>query len=143
MRAYLDTSGAVKLLLNEPESTALESFAKQAGTQLVSTYLLETELRRITTRRGLAQADATLLLSNITLYSLSDADFAAAGLLPGETLRSLDALHVQGALALMADAVVTYDTRMADVCQQLGIPVLQPGLAGPAASTVPLGQSGS
>ena len=128
MRAYLDTSAAIKLLLNEAESAAMESLAKQAGTQLISTYLLETELRGIATRRGLAQSDATLLLSNVDLYALEDADFVAAGLLPGETLRSLDALHVQGALALMADAVVTYDARMTEACQQLGIPVLQPGL---------------
>ena len=128
MRAYVDTSAAAKLLQDEIESPAMVRFVNEDDVDLVGTFLLETELRRLANRSRISQATVTELLSSVSLYPLVDADFAAAGLLPGELLRSLDALHVQGAIALRADCVVTYDARLADACQQMGLPVVQPGV---------------
>lgn len=42
--AYLDTSAAMKLLVEEPESDALLSYL-MAGRRLVSSWLLHTDLR--------------------------------------------------------------------------------------------------
>lgn len=45
--AYLDTSAAAKLLIEEPESAARAEWADDASVELVATLLLETELRRL------------------------------------------------------------------------------------------------
>ena len=121
----MDASAAVKLLRQEAESAAMQAFADRSDVELVSTFLLETELRRFATRDAISQTDVTNVLDGVSLFSLEDADFTAAGLLPG-ALRSLDALHVQGALALGADRVATYDARMAAACGAAGLHVVAP-----------------
>ena len=126
MRAYLDTSAAAKLLQREAESVALQSFANRDDVDLVSTLLLETELRRFASRNTIGQAAVSEVLDGISLYAFEDLDFKAAGLLPGPTLRSLDALHIQSALVLRADCMVTYDTRLVQVCSEVGLSVAQP-----------------
>jgi predicted nucleic acid-binding protein len=50
-----------------------------------------------------------------------------AGLLPGARLRSLDAIHLAAALSLGAEAVLTYDDRLAEAARGLGMTVLSPG----------------
>ncbi len=60
------------------------------------------------------------------LYELPAPLFRQAGLLPGPTLRSLDALHLAAAIALDVDALVTYDSRLAEAAQSVGIEVIQP-----------------
>jgi hypothetical protein len=54
-RYYLDTSAAAELLVEERESAALALWADGADAELVSTNLLETELRRFCHREGLGQ----------------------------------------------------------------------------------------
>ena len=125
MRVYVDTSAAVKLLRREAESAAMQAFASRSDVDLVSTFLMETELRRFASRERISQTDATNVLDGISLFSLEDADFVAVGLLTG-MLRSLDALHVQGALALGADQVATYDAQMATACAAVGLHVVSP-----------------
>ena len=125
MRVYLDTSAAVKLLRVEAESAAMRVFAGRSDVELVGTFLLETELRRFAGRQPISQTDVTQVLDGISLFSLEDSDFAAAGLLPG-FMRSLDALHVQGALALGADQVATYDAQMVTACGLVGLRVVSP-----------------
>ncbi len=60
------------------------------------------------------------------IYSLTDALYRQAGLLPGANLRSLDALHLAAAVALGVDAILTYDLRMAEAAGELGVPVIAP-----------------
>jgi uncharacterized protein len=48
------------------------------------------------------------------------------GRLPGVRLRSLDALHLATVIRIGVDAVVTYDSRMADPARSLGLAVLAP-----------------
>lgn len=126
MKAFLDTSAAAKLLHIEAETAAMVDFADRDDVDLVGSVLLETELRRTATRRHLSQSDVSALLDGISLYPFEDTDFLLAGLLPGENLRSLDALHVQCALGIGADCMVTYDARMMDACNQVGLPFIQP-----------------
>ena len=127
MRVYVDTSAAAKLMLLEAESVALQSFANRNDVELVSSTLLETELRRIAIRNQIPQAMVTRILDGISMFDLAGSDFKSAGLLPGETLRSLDALHLQGAVVAEVDCVLTYDTRMSELAEaSVGIPVIQP-----------------
>lgn len=129
MRAYLDTSAAFKLLVDEAETAALERWLVEARPELVAGYLLETELRRAATREEQPQADISLLLERVSLYELPPAVYREAGLLPGAALRSLDALHLAAAIRAEADVVLSYDERLVLSAESLGIAVAQPGRA--------------
>jgi uncharacterized protein len=125
-RCYLDTSAAAKLLVDEPESVPLAEWADAADTHLVATHLVETELRRFAVRHGLPQADVSAILARVDLYDLPPSLYREAGLLSGETLRSLDALHLAAAIRLDVDALVTYDARLAAAAEQAGFRVQAP-----------------
>ena len=122
---YLDTSAAAKLLVQERESAVLAAWADSVA--LVSSVLLETELRRLAVRTGIPQADVTAVLDRVPLYEVAPSLFHEAGVRPGANLRSLDALHLAVALRLRVNAVVTYDARMAQSARDLGLTVLMPG----------------
>jgi len=126
MRAYVDTSAAAKMLQRENESAAMQSFANEADVELISLLLLETELRRFASRNVISQTAVSDVLDGVSLYGFEDSDFKAAGLLPGSVLRSLDALHIQGAIALGADCMVAYDARLTEACAAVGLKVVQP-----------------
>lgn len=130
MRCYVDASAAAKLLIDEAETDALRQFCAQPEVELVATDLLETELRRIAHRETLPAADVVAVLSGITLHGLSRSAYAQAGLLPGAGLRSLDALHITGALRLEVDVALIYDSRMRQAAVENGLRVLSPGEEG-------------
>lgn len=125
-RFYLDTSAAGKFLVPEAESDALADWADGDDVALVATHLLETELRRLGQRHDLPQSAVTNILDRVSLYDLSPSLFHEAGILPGPTLRSLDSLHLAGAIRLGVTALVTYDTRLADAATTFGVSVHAP-----------------
>ena len=125
----LESSAAATLLVDEAESAAPAAHldvAVVAGDQVVSCVLLEADLRRLALRVGLSQAAVTELLEVVDIAELERAQLRTAGLLSGEQLRSLDALHVASAPRWQADAVLTYDHRQAQAAQDAGIRVLAP-----------------
>lgn len=129
MTAYLETSAAAKLLVDEAESAALTAYLDQLTAKrvpVVSSILLETELRRLAVREDLAQAAVSDLLDRIDLAEPNRSLFYEAGILPGANLRSLDALHVATALRLEADQFVAYDARQLAAATAVGLRVLSP-----------------
>jgi predicted nucleic acid-binding protein len=88
---------------------------------ILSSFLLETELRRAAVRTGTAQEEVTTVISYFDLIELDMAIFRQAGLLPGKNLRSLDALHLAVAIQAEADLVLTYDERQAAACGAVGL----------------------
>ena len=113
---YLDTSAAFKLLLRERESADLIAAISADRPTLVSSYLLETELRRAANRVGtLSQRQVTNLLDRVGLYELTPAMHTQAGLLPGVNLRSLDALHLATAISVGVDALAAIRARAPDL----------------------------
>lgn len=124
---YVDTSAFGALLVDQPESGALEKWLDQTTAELVSSDLLETELRRLAVREDIDQLNVTRLLEGVTLFALDRPVYLAAGLLPMRFLRSLDALHLEVALRLHADLVLTYDARLAQAAIAVGIDVIAPG----------------
>ena len=122
---YLDTSAAVKLVSTEGESAALRSYL-DAGPTLVSSDLLETEFRRIGIRHHIDQVLISTILDGITLTPLTRDQFRKAGLYPQIELRSLDALHLAAALHTDVDAILTYDTRLAEAARAHGLDVVAP-----------------
>jgi predicted nucleic acid-binding protein len=126
---YVETSAAAKLIIEEPESSRLAAHLDRAVDQddgLLSSMLLETELRRLAVRTGVAQSVVTRLLERLDLLEIDRSLYREAGLLAGPHLRSLDAIHVAAALRANADAMVTYDLRQADAADSVGLSVQTP-----------------
>lgn len=128
MTFYLDASAAAKLLVEEMETEALAAFLDASRTEhdLVSSALLETELRRLAVRLDLDQSIVTDLLARIDLVDPPRSLFHESGLLPGLQLRSLDALHLATALRVDADALLAYDARLLDAARSVGLSVVSP-----------------
>ena len=128
MRWYLDTSAAIKLLVDERESADLAEYVDAAQQELVSALLLETELRRAVYRHELLTQEAvSAFLATLTLYDMPPSLYMEAGLIGGPNLRSLDALHVCAALRCGASAILTSDKRMGQAAAAVGLPVISPG----------------
>lgn len=124
---YLDTSAALKLLIADVESESLARAIDDAQPDLVAGWLLETELRRAAARLpALDQTLVSAFLDGVDLYEMPASLFREAGLLPGDGLRSLDALHLAAAVRLGVEHVVTYDRRMTVSAMALGLSVLAP-----------------
>ena len=127
--AYLDASAVVKLLVQEPETTALRRELR-GWPRRASSALLRVELLRTVRRARLPRlmAGARRQLASIDLIRLDDDLLERAATIEPTTVRSLDAIHLATALGLGADlaAVVTYDARMTTAAQALGLPLIAP-----------------
>lgn len=139
---YVDTSAFGALLVSQAETEALVEWLDQADADLVSSDLLETELRRMAVREGRDQIKVSAILDGVSLAALDRAVYRSAGLLPMPYLRTLDALHLEAAMRLDVDAVLTYDYRLADAARAAGLGVIAPGqpqttYAAPARSAEP------
>ena len=126
MITYVETSAAAKLLAHEDETDALVAFLESEAANLVSSSLLETELRRAASREGIGQQHVTRILERIEIVEPDRAVFAHAGLLPGRHLRSLDALHIAAAMAVSAEQIVSYDHRQIEAAAAAGIRTVSP-----------------
>lgn len=128
MAVYLDASAAVKVLVNERESAAIDVWLATRPRR-VSSALLRTELIRATGRRLPERlARARQIVRDITLIAIDDDLLSRAGELEPPSLRSLDAIHLVTALRLAdeLEAIVTYDRRMIEGARALGLPVASP-----------------
>jgi hypothetical protein len=125
---YVDTSAAAKVLVEEAESAALADrldVLVNEGHALLSSRLLETELRRLAVREGLDQSAVTEVIARVDLYEPPRSVFHEAGLLPGPICGrwkpcTLPPLRVE------VSVVVTYDDRQAAAARSLGLPVESP-----------------
>jgi uncharacterized protein len=129
MIAYLESSAAAKLLTDEPEGAVLALFLNQLALKndsVVSSTLLETELRRAANRESIPQGSVTALLDRVDIFDLPRSTYTEAGILPGGRLRSLDAIHIAAAMRVDADVMVTYDQRQLDAAESAGMRVVSP-----------------
>lgn len=129
MICYLDTSAAMKLLVEEPESAALTDYLLlcQGDRRLVSSWLLHTELHCASNRypNDVELDSVAVVLDTVTLIDLTRGDLLTAGALPGR-LHSYDALHLAVALRVGADELVTYDSELANAATAARIVVVAP-----------------
>jgi len=125
---YIDTSAALKLIIDEAESVSLTSWwLDNDEVELTSSRLLETELRRaIQKYPDATQEDVTNLLAAIDIIEPDAIIFRHAGLLPGANLRSLDAIHLATALSVTLVGLVAYDSRLIAASAAVGIPTISP-----------------
>jgi hypothetical protein len=125
---YLDSSAIVRLVVREPESTALRSFLSSHRDR-ISCSLARTEVPRTVRHLGPAAVRrARLVLERIHLIRLDEFLLDAAATLNARVLRSLDAIHLPAAQRVAADleVLVTYDARMAAAAAGLGFVVQAP-----------------
>jgi predicted nucleic acid-binding protein len=126
---YLDSSAFVKLILAEPHSTELRAYLGGAKGRHTSSALLRAESIRALRQSGPdALALARVTLRAVDLIAIADSILDAAGMLEPQVLRTLDAIHLATAITLGddLDAIVTYDTRMAEGARLMGLPVSAP-----------------
>lgn len=131
MIVYVDTSAAMKLLVEEKESATLADHLQQRtqdGDTLVASLLLHTELHCAANRRPehIQHEAVSEVLSAIALVDIENGDLTTAPLLPGR-LRSADAIHLATALRLSARAMVGYDTELNAASRTAGIETISPG----------------
>lgn len=125
---YIDSSGLVKLAVEEPESAALRRHLRRRR-PVVSSALARTEVLRallLEGEEGLARGRA--VLARLDLLRVGDHVLGAAGVLLPATLRSLDAIHLATAHQLGVDLghIVTYDDRMLQAAAELGMRTVSP-----------------
>lgn len=126
--AYLDSSAFLKLVLEEPHSTAMRAWLRTRR-RFVSSGLLKTEALRGVSQQGKeARLRVREALEAVALLPIGDDILEAAGVIAPGPLRSLDAIHLATALQFASDldAVVTYDQRMIEAAERLGLPVASP-----------------
>jgi uncharacterized protein len=132
---YADASALVKLIRDEPESSALRAFV--ADSDLASSELILTEIPRALRRAvdddpalplDLLIERAGQLLEAIALRPADRPMLAAAGALAEPALRTLDAIHIVSAIDLHPiDTFVTYDERQAAAARLAGLRTMAPG----------------
>lgn len=123
---YVDTSAAMKLVLEDPESAALVDVLS-TDRDLVASWLLHTELHCAAGRRPehVELRSVHQVLAAINLVDVIRGDLLAAGMHP--PLRSHDAIHLAVAVRLGVDELVTYDRELAGAAAAIGLGVLAPG----------------
>jgi hypothetical protein len=124
---YLDTSAFLKLIVTEPETSAMRAWIAGAG-PCWSSQLLRTEAMRAAERLGINEQAVTEALDTVSLVVPGTSTFLTAGRLRPPALRSLDALHLATALEIGHDieGLVTYNTRMVEGARTASIAVLSP-----------------
>ena len=129
MAAYVDASAAVKLVIEEDESAALGLWLAQSTPRLVTSDLTRTELTRAVRRIDTAALPLVAgVLERIDIVRVTSNDFEKAAEQSPPELRSLDALHLASALDLAddVDSMLTYDPRLGDAAEALGLTVIAP-----------------
>ncbi|WP_433015737.1 type II toxin-antitoxin system VapC family toxin [Kribbella sp. CA-294648] len=129
---YLDTAALVKLVRREVESDALVDWIADRQDQfLISSALAEVELPR-----ALRRTEPDLLsavpgvLARIAIYEIDELVRTTAAAYDDPALRSLGAIHLATADAVLGDdltAFVTYDSRLLAGAKHLGLTVAAPG----------------
>lgn len=122
---YLDTSAAMKLVVEEPESDALANWIHQSNPRLVASRLLFTELYCAAFRQGIDGELVHKVLDRVSLLSIHDGILMRAG--QGRSgLRSADAIHLFAAMDAGLREMLVYDGELADAARGMGFAISQP-----------------
>ena len=123
---YLDASAITKLVIDEPETSALQEVVR--GHDVVSSRVAAVEVVKAVARAN-PDADPSRVFAMLAFVEL-DAELATLAGATGEPgLRALDAIHVASAQRLGSDvgAFLTYDARQATAARAAGLSVEMPG----------------
>jgi predicted nucleic acid-binding protein len=127
---YLDSSALVKLVVTEPESSALMEFLRSQSERVSSAVAL-VEVPRALRRAGFGASErrrSREVMARIALVDVDRRILAAAAAVDPPALRTLDAIHLATALAVREDVatIVTYDRRLAAAAERVHLEVSVP-----------------
>ena len=143
---YLDSCALVKLITEEDETAALQTWLDDHGDVLmVTSELAHAEVHRVVRRNNhtaagtlldaerlaLDLADAEEILASVEFVTLTGAVLRAAGAYEAPMLRTLDAIHLVSALTMPSSGpagrqLVTYDRALAAVARDAGLTIVTP-----------------
>ena len=126
--AFCDSSALVKLIVDEPESTALRQNL-ETYSYVVASELAVVEVPRAVRRRDPnSVAMAHRLIRNLEIVSLDQSVLEQAAALDPAELRSLDALQLACALRLanLDPVFIAYDKRIVQAAAASGLRTLSP-----------------
>ncbi len=128
---YVDTSALLKRVVVEAESPAVRALLRDrhvAGDLLTASSVAWLEVWRSLRRASVADVEdvITAALSGVAEYTLDDDVLRRARRVGSDELRSLDAIHLASAIAVGADAILTYDKRLAEAAAAVGLAALAP-----------------
>lgn len=125
--AYLDTSAALKLVVLEPGRDELLAHLSDPKLTLTASWLLYTEMLCAAGRRPeqLPEQLARQALDQVEFVDLSRRDLTAAG--RHAPLRSNHAIHLEVALRLEVDELISYDRELITAAHRLGLSTASPG----------------
>jgi uncharacterized protein len=127
---YLDRTALLKIVVAEPESSALFAFLEHHPERATSS-LARVEVQRAIRCAGAshrAVQRARSLFDRIALVEVDALVLAAAADLEPRDLETGDAIHLATAASLQGlDAFVTYDLRLAGAAKREGLRVEAPG----------------
>jgi predicted nucleic acid-binding protein len=132
---YLDTSALVKLIRIEAESDELGDWLDERTEILwITSALAEVELPRairVVAPAGLSAVPS--VLARLDRFDIDPVIRSTAAAYPDPALRSLDAIHLATAQVAASTApltaLVTYDGRLSDAADALGMTTVAPGKA--------------
>ncbi len=127
--AYIDASAFVKLFSAEPESGAMAEALDGELPLIVASEILAVEAFRAALRLGAdATAEAPRLLRRVALRPLTREIRERAYRIGTPSLRALDAIHLATAVSLEqeVESIFTYDKRLAQASEDVGLRVLAP-----------------
>lgn len=122
---YLDSSVALRTILDVPERERLQSWIQAVGT-IISSRLLRTEVTRVLRRDNRPLSEGAPLLDRVGMLEISRETHTVAESIERH-VRTLDALHLATALLVGEPVTVaTHDPTMKVVAEHLGLPVTDP-----------------
>lgn len=125
---YVDTSAIGRVLLAEPDATAIRATLARYDAWW-SSELLIVELRRLAAREDLLAA-ADRLISGLRLLGVDRASLERASRLEPLEVRALDAIHLEAAVALKVrdevTTVLSYDRQLQAGCARHALRVEAP-----------------
>jgi len=122
---YLDSSVALRTILDVPERERLQAWMQEAGT-IVSSRLLRTEVIRVLRRDDRPLTDGTPLLDRVGMLEISRETHSVAESIERH-VKTLDALHLATALLIGERVTVaTHDRTMKTVAGHLSLNVTDP-----------------
>ena len=119
----------MKLVLEEPESVALERHLGGAPVLVTSRIALVEVLRATVLANPAPEVhdEAERLLSNCMLVDVTSEVLRSAAGLASARVRTLDAVHLASALRVEPDELVAYDRRLLEAAAEHGIVTSSPG----------------
>jgi predicted nucleic acid-binding protein len=127
--AYVDASALVKLIVAEPESSALAETIRADWPYLLASEIVAVECHRAALRiGGAAPTLAANRLAAVGLLELTPEIRRRAEQAGPAELRALDAIHLATTLSVadQIGALLTYDVRLASAARSAGLTVRAP-----------------